>query len=289
MEKSKFHIYGIGVVSKDLDVDGKVVTVYLTEHLSTDGEIDTEEEMIENIKSKDNKYKSSSVNKSRTIQAEWLPINCPNRATAPLVRKNERILIYRYGGTDHYYWNVMYSELDVRKNENVIYVYSNNPDVTVGEFDPLKTYFIDIDTIGKKIHIHTADNDGEATTYDVSIDTKNGLLEMKDGNGKLVNMSHTGISTIVANTTLNIFTPTTNISGDVNIVKNVTIGGNLDTSGNSSTGGVSTMAGEANVTGTIKSETGIESAGDIVTATSVIDSRGSLTDHTHGGAVGDHT
>ena len=56
--------------------------------------------------------------------------------------------------------------------------------------------------------LHTSDNDGELTTYDVLINTKEGVLEIKDGIGNSVLMSSSeGSLTVTMNAKVTIKAP----------------------------------------------------------------------------------
>lgn len=117
--------------------------------------------------------------------------------------------------------------------------------------------------------------EGEVALYSQSGD----FVHLKDGN--VIDVK-TKTLNITADTEVNITTPTTNISGDVNIGGNEAVEGDVDITGSETVGGDSTVTGT--VTGDII--TGVTSAGapSIAAALSLIVAGQELNDyenHTH--------
>ena len=190
MEKqSGFHRYSIGTVAEDKDEDGHIIEIFPIENQSfNEGNI--AETKIENVMAKDLYGNSKSVvlNKKSTVRAIWMPFGNSNRSTAPNVKKGEQVEIYRYADTDDFYWDTLYNEFDIRRKEKVIHLYGNTD--AFGEVLTLdNTYFTKIDTINKLVHIKTNDNDGELTSYEIKIDTKEGILEVFDGKGNIIQLN----------------------------------------------------------------------------------------------------
>ena len=125
-------------------------------------------------------FKSEHESKSY-IRAKWIPYGHSNRITAPDVAANETVLIFKYNNVDEYYWTTIFREPQLRKLEEVMYGYSNISNSSVSEdFDETKSYWVKISTRNKYIKLHTSKNDGEATEYDLFIDTKKGVFQLKD-------------------------------------------------------------------------------------------------------------
>lgn len=190
MEKqSGFHRYSIGTVAEDKDEDGHVIEIFPIENQSFN-EGNVAETKIENVMAKDIYGNSKSVvlNKKSTVRAIWMPFGNSNRSSAPNVKKGEQVEIYRYADTDDFYWDTLYNEFDIRRKEKVIHLYGNTD--AFGEVLTLEnTYFTKIDTINKLVHIKTNDNDGELTSYDIKINTKEGILEVFDGKGNIIQLN----------------------------------------------------------------------------------------------------
>ena len=96
---SEMKKFSIGLVCKNKDLSSNFIDVYPIELITeVDGDLEEDEKIL-------------NIAKSKSINAEWLPINT-NRVTPPDVRKNETVQIYQYGETDKYYWVDLFSELD---------------------------------------------------------------------------------------------------------------------------------------------------------------------------------
>jgi hypothetical protein len=181
MAESKFEFYSLGYVTKDIEEDDLWVEVYPIEKTPTaDGNIDalTVEDSV--IRDLENNTHSIKINKTYKITAKWINESDSNRITPPNVCAGETIRIFRYAGTDKYFWSTLYNELDLRKLEKATYVYSNKRSIKNKSLLD-KVYYWTIDTINKYVRLHTDDSDGELTTYDFEIDTKNGTVTLKDG------------------------------------------------------------------------------------------------------------
>lgn len=189
MLKSKFNLYSVGYVAKDKIEDSWDVDVYPIEHVPTVTGDPNEQIVLNNItKNINNESLSINVDKSRIITAKWLPISNSNRVTPPDVCKGETVLVYNFAGTDEYFWNTLYAEPDLRKKEKVTYFFSNK--TAINDPDYLnKGYYLTVDTFNKYVKLHTADNDGELTTYDIDIDTANGILSLQDGKGNKLELN----------------------------------------------------------------------------------------------------
>lgn len=187
-EMSNLYKYSIGIIARDIEEDSKFVEIFPVENQTyTDGEIDsTEDIVIDNEDIYGNKQKIL-IPKRVTVVAEWLVLGNSNRISAPNVKKGEEVIIYRYADTDRFYWVTMFNELDLRRKEKVIHYYGNT-DLFKEELNEENTYWTKIDTINKKVHLHTSDNDGELTTYDIEIDTKAGVLKITDGKNNKIQL-----------------------------------------------------------------------------------------------------
>jgi len=181
MKTSALHVYSLGMITHDLPEDDVWAEVHPLEQMSgSNGIID--DTNIENAKVLNIHGETivTKIIKSTKIMCKWLNDGDNNRLTPPSVCKGETVRIYRYGNTDKYFWGTIYNELDLRKREKATYVYSNKgtiEDKTLLE----KVYYWTIDTINKFVRLHTDDSDGELTTYDFEINTKDGTVTLIDG------------------------------------------------------------------------------------------------------------
>ena len=165
------------------------------------------------------------LEKTKYLYADWCNINNPNRYTSPNVCKGEKVIIYRYSNADRYFWDTLGFELNLRKEDHVIDVYSDKPNidednVKAGVDEDLEdTYYIMKSPRDKIMKIHTTDKNGEYTTYDITIKTDDGFIEIKDGGGNSIKLdSKLNALTVTTLLAVNVVSATTNIiSGLVNI------------------------------------------------------------------------
>lgn len=184
---SKLHVYGLGIVAANKKLDSKLIEVTPIEALPMlDGEItDNMDEVTTKGKDASGGSYETAVNSTASIQAEWLPIGMSNRATPPDVRRGEHVVLYKFGDVDKYYWTTLFYDMKLRKLETVIFAFSNTQDEDVdGTAD--STYFLEISTHKKIIHLHTSKSDGEPYVYDLQLNTKDGVFTFKDDVGNYI-------------------------------------------------------------------------------------------------------
>jgi phage baseplate assembly protein gpV len=235
---SELQIYSLGIVTENKPEGTDYILVTPIEKISIQesGYINDKERTykssLTDIDGKEDNKEIKAVNK---IRAKWIPFGHSNRMTAPDVRANETVVLFKFGDVDEYYWTTIFREPSIRRLENVIYGFSNLKS-GLTEFDKKTSYWLQVDTIHKKVHLHTADNDGEYTCYDIDIDTLSGIMTITDNKGEIIEIdAEKGKISITARNEANINAPVINLNGDVNI------GGSLNVSGGSSLFGGNTI------------------------------------------------
>jgi len=181
-------MYSLGKVAKDPTEDNPYIDVFPIEEITDfTGDLTEVDIISEDIKNASDEYIVSKINKEVTIRAKWLNGDNINRVSPPNICKGETVRVYRYGDTDKYFWETLYNEIDLRKNEKVVTAFSNRKTIDE-EVDIDKMYYYTFDTINKLVKIHTSTNDGEPTSYDITLDTGDGILEVIDGEGNQVKL-----------------------------------------------------------------------------------------------------
>ena len=180
---TKIEVYCIGYSVKDKEPNSWELEIFPIEVLpNVEGELTEPDEISVQTKNADGDDVAVSIKRHKTIIAHWLPIGQPNRGTAPDVCRGETVMVVRYGTEDRFYWLPMFAEFDLRKKESVLYFFSNKNEPSAdGELNKEGYYFL-IDTRNKKIKLHTSNNDEEEVEYNITIDTKNGSIEILDSN-----------------------------------------------------------------------------------------------------------
>lgn len=198
---SAYHPFSIGVVAKDKVYESDIIEVYPIELMYMEsGDVEEQATISDTAKLIDGRVITFDINRSVTVKADWKPIGRHNRRTSPDVRKGEMVILYQYANVDQYYWEE-YGIFDtLRRKERVVYTYGNT-DVVDEELNEDNTYWFEISTVDKIIRLHTSDNDGELTTYDLEIDTKNGKVSLIDGreNSIVLDSDKEELTTVVHN------------------------------------------------------------------------------------------
>jgi len=178
----------VGIVARDILEDDLYVDVYPIElHPGRDGELTRVTKHKNVITDTYDNIEHLNVTQTDLIKARWLPDGDTNRLEPPTVCKGETVRLLRYSDTDVYYWTTLYNQLELRKLEKRTMVVSNKASILVPVEDLLKhSYYTTVDTINKIVHLHTSTTDGEYTSYDITIDTKEGMLEITDGKGNRI-------------------------------------------------------------------------------------------------------
>lgn len=255
---SKLHIYGLGIVAANKQLNSKFIEVVPIEATPMlDGEItDNMETIVTNGKDANGAIYENSVLTTASIQAEWLPIGISNRMTSPDVRRGEHVVLYKFGDTDKYYWTTLLYDMKLRKLETVIWVFSNTRDEDA-DGTPDTTYFLEISTHKKLVHLHTSKSDGEPFVYDIQLNTKDGVFTFQDDIGNYIQLDSKNVRIEIKNAdgswidmnkrTINIYAPEDiNMRADNNI--NISAGNSINsdagTSINDSTGEINTTASQ---------------------------------------------
>lgn len=218
--QSGFHLVGVGNVVEDkkflgskIDDPGKKdisreqnsyeIEVVLIETTPTmEGDLTAKEDKNVTTTDINGSIQNTSLKKGKSITARWMDLYNSNRRSAPDVVAGEKVHIFQQGGNDEYFWASISNNL--RKNEKVVYGWanrdknSNQDDYDVGEHQ----YYFLVDTTkeGKEVVFHTSDTDGEATTYDISLNTKQGIMTIIDKQKNFIELkSVDGILTIRIN------------------------------------------------------------------------------------------
>lgn len=278
MQESKFKIYSIGIVAETKPEGTDLIKVVPNEVLPMlSGDIGEQEtEYRTSAPNAKGVKKNNSVKGDAIIVAKWMPDGNENQTSAPDVVKGETVKIYRFADTDEYYWTTVFREPTLRRLEHVLKSYSNLPSGQTA-YDKDSSYWIEISTKQKHIHLHTSKNDGEAVAYDIRLDTRNGSFSIEDSAGNNIILdSIAGVLSANANERIEFTAPTVIINGETIVNGETTMNGNHRTNGKTAIsdglsveGGGSSLGGGATVDGDINNTGNINSNGNI-TATGTI-------------------
>ena len=257
-QRSKFEFYSFGIVVKAKEPNSSSIEVYPVEELPEVGGSlkdykQSHQSTLPNIQGTNQK---GSLESTATLSAEWLPDGVNNRHNAPDVQPGEGVKLYRYGDDDNYYWTTVFNEPSLRRTENVLYLYGGTQ--KYGEtLDKDNSYWINVNTVDGLIQLHTSTANGEPYTYDFTINTKEGYVELKDDNENLIRLnSRLGeliidVRTILINANISQWGDT-EMEGNVHHLGNTNQEGNLTRQGNTDQQGNVTHQGDTNQNGNIQ-------------------------------------
>lgn len=185
---SKFRLVGVGIATKDKEEDSYILEVHPVEHYPTlEGDYNLPDVLVANNQDIHGEFSTTAGMRSKTITCKWLNMYNSNRMSAPDVVIGEMVYIWQFGGSDEYYWTSY--TLNMRKKEKVLYTYSNKTESLVNEKDTGdQMYYFLVDTKNKELVLHTANNDGEQTTYDVVMATDRGTTTFEDMQGNYMHL-----------------------------------------------------------------------------------------------------
>lgn len=253
---SHLTFYSLGIVTSDKARNSDKIKVYPVEDLPMiDGKVtDFLKKYDVNMPDAKGVVKSSKAEGTAVIEASWISLGVSNRMSSPDVIKNETVLLLKYSDAEEFYWITIFREPKIRRLETVLYAFGNLV-ASLVPWDKLTSYWFEVSTHDKHIKLHTSKSNGEPFEYDVTIDTRNGYIEIKDDIGNVIKLdSKENTIDMTANKEINLVAPTVNISGsaginmssstsinqkapDLNVTANTNMTGNIGVAGDVSMGG----------------------------------------------------
>ncbi len=178
MELSQLHFHSWGLVANVKDLPDKEIKVVPIEYRFgvLESVLDQPEEDEEAYQT-DEGEEIVKVIHGTSVTAKWLKFNT-NRITAPDVRRNDQVLIWRLGNTDRYFWTDM-NVSNVKRLETVVYAWSADPENPVKD-DLSNAYFLEISTHNKSITLQTSQANGEPYGYTIQLNTADGVFQLVD-------------------------------------------------------------------------------------------------------------
>ena len=186
---SGLKFYSLGIVMENKKLDEDMIEVDPIEDFTLDEGKIVKDDRKYDVSLPDHKgrVKKSKMEGGSMLKAKWIPFGHSNRDTAPDVRKNETVLLFRFADEQEYYWTTIMREPELRRLERVRYSYCNKPG-GLEAYDDDSSYWLEISTVDQHIHLHTSDNNGEVCKYDVKIDSKAGRINIKDDLGNFIEL-----------------------------------------------------------------------------------------------------
>lgn len=187
---SKLRFYSIGIVAVNKALGSKEIEVTPVEELPMlDGEL-TDKKTDYSGKATDasGKAYASTVDTQVTLKAKWMRFANSYYLTAPDVRRGESVMIYQFGDADAYYWMTLKDDSHLRRLETVIWAISATRDEATKALTAENSYYFEVSSHNKLIHLHTSTADGEPFAYDLQINTKTGQVVITDDVGNYISL-----------------------------------------------------------------------------------------------------
>lgn len=223
MEISQFHFHSFGKVAANKPRNSNYIEAAAVETFSMMGG-----EMTDNVEKIETSGQDSigknyvgSVTTKPTLTCRWLPMSNSNQVTAPDVRRNEEVIIYRFADTEYYFWTT-FSNNVIRKLETMALWFSGTPVEGEGE-DKKRTadngYFFELSTHEKHVIFSTSDKNGEVCRYYMQFDPGRGNFTVKDNLGQEIEFdSVAGKINVVSENEVNVTTKKYTVNCDEHII-----------------------------------------------------------------------
>lgn len=185
---SILHIFSIGIAAENLPLNSKALNVTPLEKTSmTNGEL-TANATQQTVKVTDSVGASdeAKTTTSTVLETSWMPFGS-NRFTPPNIRRGEKVLIWKQGDADIYYWSEYEYNADLRKLETVVYLFSNTRDENA-KADSTNSVFLEVSTHNKLIHLRYNNSDGEPHAWDIQLNAKESIFIIKDDIDNLISI-----------------------------------------------------------------------------------------------------
>lgn len=213
---SVLHLFSYGQVVADNTDQSRTIKVKVLEHGNSrygvpSAEIMTDdcdvEHFLEKIKGdgKGNEefvQRIISVNVSFKdfVPANWLNRSA-NRISPPKVVVGQRVLLWRVGDSNQYYWEELDVDMRLKPDEHIIIAINNNNKGKQLDLD--NAYIIEASTRDSRIRVRTNRNNSEKAAFEVDINGGEGYLKLMDdcagskrdyrGNGILIDSVNTKV------------------------------------------------------------------------------------------------
>lgn len=189
MEISQLRIYSIAIVAANKVLSSSEIEATPVEDTPMlNGELsDAYTDYRTSAKDAEGAAYEHSIATATTIKAKWLPISSSNRMTAPDVRRGETVVLWRFADTDQFYWSTLKDDMHLRKLETVVYAFSATRD-EASKTTAETSYFLEVSTHKKLVHLHTCREDGEPFAYDIQLNTAEGFFTIQDDDGNSIQL-----------------------------------------------------------------------------------------------------
>lgn len=183
MQVSQFQPFAVGIAAENKELRSKILKVVPHEHLPfLDGELKENPTPLgfKGVDADGNAYEGQ-VFADNVVEAEWWQEGGAG-ISAPDVRRGERIILYRFGDADKYYWRP-WGDNHLRRLETKIFAISATQDESTTALTPENSYFLELSSHTKRITLQTSQANGESVSYFLRLDMGTGEITLDDNVG----------------------------------------------------------------------------------------------------------
>jgi len=187
-QASKLTIYSLGKVATNKALDSDEIEVIPIEHLLLiDGNIGSNLTTT-TVTGTDADWQAygSAMTTDNVIKARWLPLDNGYQQTSPDVRRDERVLLWRFGDSNDFYWTSLGLDNHLRRLETVVHMYSDTKDEKQMALTQDNSYVHTISTHEGHVTFTTSNENGEPTRWLFQLNTKEGTFLIAEDNGNEV-------------------------------------------------------------------------------------------------------
>lgn len=249
---------GIGIVSEDKPSGEHYADIFLLENSMLGGrDINKKEKEKVSITLVSGQLKQLALDENFKVKAKWLKMGDSNRMTPPDLTKEQHVMIYQKPGYDEYYWVKIFEELDKANQETVTYAWGNKPKDSDDNSAYLENaYRLSLSTHEGEVRFATTKANEEQASYNIVLDTKNGVLGMKDDLS-----NHIFLDSVKGNLNIGLTKDSTTKVGENQnslIIKDMNT--QIDGNQNIQLTGALTMVGKDSINHSVKGDYNIESS-----------------------------
>lgn len=179
---SAFKPYSYGLVSENKPLSTNEILVIPVEITPFFGdEVDANmEDVTSKGKDSENKEYTVKIKRSTSIKCKWLKWG-GNRITAPDVRVGMRVMIYRFGDSNLFYWTDLGLDNHLMRLETITWLFNDNPDGVSDEpSSPDNSISLTVSTHEKHITLQTVKTNSEKFAYTINLDLENSTFTITD-------------------------------------------------------------------------------------------------------------
>lgn len=125
----------------------------------------------------------SKVTMDQALPAKWLRGTSTNQATPPCIRRGMRVMLWRVGDENAYWWQDIGLDRQLMKLETVVMQFSATKDESADPRLPENSYYLEVSTHKGAITLSTSKANEEFCKYVVQINTKEGRIVVTDDIG----------------------------------------------------------------------------------------------------------